>query len=217
MIIYDNYRVHAGFLLRLLCIAATTSIASASGSANPSGSGTSDENIIMHGPHALEFDASTARRLLQSASEAQAPTSGGYGDTDRDAEFAFGPVGAEGPGAAAGVVINNVIYNEGGDPRDGLRIAYYFDFDLFRPLSVQQYIADMVAASVNILRRSIRVRMRLPPVADLSHCLECACALQHPVLYSVQETKARCMHVGAGALREPHAAWPPGPGPPGRV
>lgn len=158
MIIYDSYRVHAGFLFRLLCIAATTSIASASGSANPLGSGTSDENVIMHGTHALEFDVSTARRLLQSASEAQAPASGGYGNTDREEEFAFGPVGAEGRGAAAGVVMNNVIYNEGGDPRDGLRIAYYFDFNLFQPLPNQQYIAKLVAAAVNILRRSIRVR-----------------------------------------------------------
>lgn len=50
-----------------------------------------------------------------------------------------------------------VIYNEGGDPRDGLRVAYYFEFSDEYPPRNQSYVAALMPAAVNIVRRSVRV------------------------------------------------------------
>lgn len=57
----------------------------------------------------------------------------------------------------AGVPEQRVIYNEGGDPKDGLRIAYYFEFSEDYPAEERAYVSFLVQGAVNVLRRSIRV------------------------------------------------------------
>lgn len=59
----------------------------------------------------------------------------------------------------------NTLYNEGGDPREGLRLAYYFTWDEAAISDeVQGYFGNIILpAAVGVLRRSIRVRAPLPP------------------------------------------------------
>ena len=59
----------------------------------------------------------------------------------------------------------NTIYNEGGDPREGLRLAYYFTWDEAAISDeIQAYFGNIILpAAVGVLHRSIRVRHLLPP------------------------------------------------------
>lgn len=112
------------------------------------------------------------------------------------AEVGFGFEDAESP---TGAPKDLMILNEGGDPRDGLRVAYYFDTEpgFWFTASEWAYLAFRVfPAATNVLRRSVRVRTSIPEftciqdpfLQPLAPNKSCSAHLFHTILVDLKHT-----------------------------
>ena len=97
----------------------------------------------------------------------------------------------------AAVPEQRVIYNEGGDPKDGLRVAYYFDFRDEYPPEDQAYVASVMEGAVNLLRRSVRVWTAVPTTpACRAYSTSYACHSSCPIR-ALQSLSTACIRFRA--------------------